>query len=333
MKTIALLLLFAVSVPPVRATDTLAADPVQNLSARQRYPWNGLVDISFTLADGAWRYDLTLFATNTTTQAALPVTMVYPRDGAAGDPLRFKPGEVHLVWDAGTDVPDSIIASVSLTVAAAPVAQLVLLPGQLWENGPRWAETNVGAEKPWDCGYYFWWGDTVGYKRENDKWVASDGSSSNFEFYGDPISQQTCGKNNSTLQSEGWLTADGILAPAHDAAQVQWGNGWRMPTDAEFSALIDNCDWTWMTTNGVNGYVVRGRGDYSEASIFLPAAGLGYGTALYVAGSCGYYWSSVPGADGPDNAWGLNFVSHYRRVVYDDRYFGQVVRPVLGVAE
>ena len=55
MKTIALLLLFAVSVQPVCAIDTLAADPVQDLSARQRYPWNGLVDISFTLADGAGR--------------------------------------------------------------------------------------------------------------------------------------------------------------------------------------------------------------------------------------------------------------------------------------
>jgi hypothetical protein len=53
---------------------------------------------------------------------------------------------------------------------------------QLWENGPYWATTNIGAEKPEDYGYYFWWGDTVGYKRENDKWVASDGSNSNFSF-------------------------------------------------------------------------------------------------------------------------------------------------------
>ena len=42
---------------------------------------------------------------------------------------------------------------------------------QLWENGPYWATTNIGAEKPEDYGYYFWWGDTVGYLRKNDKWV------------------------------------------------------------------------------------------------------------------------------------------------------------------
>ncbi len=36
---------------------------------------------------------------------------------------------------------------------------------QLWVNGPYWAECNVGAITPEEYGYYFWWGDTVGYKR------------------------------------------------------------------------------------------------------------------------------------------------------------------------
>ena len=36
---------------------------------------------------------------------------------------------------------------------------------QLWAGGPYWAETNVGAEEPWEYGFYFWWGDTVGYRR------------------------------------------------------------------------------------------------------------------------------------------------------------------------
>ena len=53
---------------------------------------------------------------------------------------------------------------------------------QLWEGGPYWAETNIGAENPWESGYYFWWGDTVGYKFKNGVWMASDGSSSDFSF-------------------------------------------------------------------------------------------------------------------------------------------------------
>ena len=35
---------------------------------------------------------------------------------------------------------------------------------QLWKDGPYWADRNIGAKKPWDLGYYFWWGDMVGYE-------------------------------------------------------------------------------------------------------------------------------------------------------------------------
>lgn len=27
---------------------------------------------------------------------------------------------------------------------------------QLWAGGPYWATTNIGADEPWDYGYYFW---------------------------------------------------------------------------------------------------------------------------------------------------------------------------------
>ena len=29
----------------------------------------------------------------------------------------------------------------------------------LWEGGPYWADRNIGAERPEDYGYYFWWGE------------------------------------------------------------------------------------------------------------------------------------------------------------------------------
>ena len=166
---------------------------------------------------------------------------------------------------------------------------------QLWEGGPYWAEYNVGATKPEEYGYYFWWGDTVGYKRENDKWVATDGSSSNFAFSSG--NTPTYGKSIATLKSEGWITEGGVLAPAHDAAHVHWGGEWRMPTDQELSDLNSKCDWTWTTMNGVQGYLVKGKGGYTSASIFLPCAGDGHGASLNVAGSYGYYWSSVPYSD------------------------------------
>jgi len=209
---------------------------------------------------------------------------------------------------------------------------------QLWEGGPYWAETNIGAEKPEDYGYYFWWGDTVGYKRENGVWVAGDGASSGFSFeetnlfrklFGKKDNIPTCGKGGSTLLNDGWITAEGVLAPGHDAAHVQWGGGWRMPTKQEFDNLKSKCDWKWTAVNGVNGYVVRGRGNYETHRIFLPCAGYGNGTSLNHSGSYGYYWSSVP-LSGSSGAYGLYFGSGYHCADCYYRYFGRSVRPVQG---
>ena len=87
----------------------------------------------------------------------------------------------------------------------------------------------------------------------NDAWVASDGSSSGFSF--DAGNTPTYNKKISILLSEGWITSDTVLAPEHDAAHVQWGGEWRMPTCQELNDLKSKCDWTWAATNGVNGYI------------------------------------------------------------------------------
>ena len=212
---------------------------------------------------------------------------------------------------------------------------------QLWEGGPYWADRNIGAENPWDYGYYFWWGGTVGYKRVGKAWVASDGSSSDFSFRGSSIFSKlfgrkanipTSGKNLADLRNEGWITQTGALAPTHDAAHVHWGGNWRMPTKQELSDLNNNCDWIWTTKNGVNGYEVRGRSDYASNSIFFPCAGYVNWPSIRYAGSYGCYWSSVPGSS-DYNAWGFDLTSSDRSTDYDYRSNGQSVRPVRGFAE
>lgn len=299
---------------------------VSGLTARQRYPWNGLVDISFTLSESGC---IAVMATNTATGAEVPVRTLRDKAGTAiGKYTEFAPGMVSLIWDAGADVPETLIEALALSVVGAPPPHGKV---QLWAGGPFWAETNIGAENPWDYGLSFWWGDTMGYRRAFDAWVASDGSSQNFSFGSG--NTPTWGKSNATLQSEGWITADGVLAPEHDAAHVHWGGAWRMPTDSELSALNDNCDWMWTTTNGVSGYVVRGRGDFKASSIFLPAAGYGSGTSLGYAGSDGYYWSSVPGSSGSYYAGHLRFYSGYHSSYGGYRGVGQSVRPVQGFAQ
>ena len=207
---------------------------------------------------------------------------------------------------------------------------------QLWDGGPYWAIGNIGATQPEEYGYYFWWGDTVGYKLENDKWVANDGSSSNFSFSSGNV--PTCGGMSiAKLKSSGWINADSILVANHDAAHVRLGGAWRMPTKQESVDICNNCVWTLTTRNGVNGYIVKGKGAYASNSIFLPAAGQGYESSLLGEGKYGSFWSSVPSSDYDTlNSWFFGFSSSQYDPGCNDmgsRSRGFSIRPVIGASE
>ena len=308
---------------------------VTDVTAKQRYPWNGLVDITCKVAG----------INGETNGLKLAVAAVMPETGNARNVSHFwvvqggtnsidrevhTNGNYRLLWDARADL--GIVRYTNMVVRVTFDAHEKV---QLWEGGPYWATTNIGAENPEDSGYYFWWGDTVGYRREGNAWVATDGSSSNFSFGSG--NTPTYNKTPATLQSEGWVVSENgtyVLAPEHDAAQVQWGGGWRMPTYQELYDLCYNkCDWTWTTQNGVNGYVVRGRGDYASNSIFLPCAGYGYGTSLSSSGSYGTCWSSLPNLGSSSGSWSLSFGSSSHSTYLSSRYSGRSVRPVQGFAK
>ena len=318
------------------------APSISNVKAQQRYPWNGLVDIDYTITGDTTGLNLSFSARDAETgETYTPKTFLStPSSGA---------GTNRATWNPKADGYN--IASTNIVVTVL-LARTVVPPEptgehdmvQLWEGGPYWATTNIGAEEPWDSGYYFWWGDTVGYTRSggtwydrgsygvysNVTWVSSTGqqmSSSPFSS----LSCPTAGKDNSALQSAGWIDSTTNLVAVHDAAHVHWGGDWRMPTSVEIQALVDNCTTTWITTNGVPGRLVTGKGAYANRSIFLPAVGDGDGSDLYGSGSSGHYWSSTP--DSSFSAWYLNFYSNYFGRYYYKRYYGQSVRPVRGFAE
>ena len=317
----------ATNMPPVSAE---GSEPkVTDVVAKQRYPWNGLVDITCNVSG----------IVGTTNKLELAVAAVMPDTGNARRVRNFwvvrggsnstdrvvtTNGNYRLLWDAAADLGTVDYSNMVVRVSFDAHDKV-----QLWEGGPYWATTNIGAEKPEDYGYYFWWGDTVGYKREDNKWVASDGSNSNFSF---DYNNTPTYKSISTLQREGWIVSkEGtyVLVPEHDAAQTHWGGDWRMPTRQEFDDLNNKCDWIWTTMNGVYGYIVRGRGSYASNSIFLPCAGCGYGTLHYYAGSYGYYWSSVSSSD-DYNAWYLYFNSDNHFTYGSGRFYGFSVRPLQG---
>ena len=322
LKTTFLLTMAAVSV--------FAEPTVTDVVAKQRFPWNGLVDITCKVT-----------GIGGTAQKLFDVAAVMPdtgnvrnashywvvQNGTKSTDLAVRTnGTYRLVWDASADLGqvtyDNMVVRVYLDAHDGI---------QLWEGGPYWATTNIGAENPEDYGYYFWWGDTIGYKRENNAWVATDGSSSNFSF--NEANTPTYNNSIGALKRGGWITADEVLAPEHDAAHVHWDGSWRMPTYAEISALIANCTTEWITTNGVSGRLITGKGAYADRSIFLPAAGRGTGSSLLGTGSAVDFWSSTPDSYHSPHAWALTFYSSYFDWDTTLRYGGQSVRPVRGFAE
>ena len=149
----------------------------------------------------------------------------------------------------------------------------------------KWATCNVGADSPEDYGDYFAWGETkpkLSYTEENYTYTDSPET----------------------------------LSSIRDAASVNMGGSWRMPTLKEQKELIDKCTWTWTTLNGVEGYEVKSK--KNSNAIFLPA-GFRRSGDLSGAGSDGYYWSSSLSTRNSRNVyWG--------RIDY--RYYGQSVRGV-----
>lgn len=301
---------------------------VTDVAAKQRYPWNGLVDITVTLSgteEECAAATFPFYVTNKTTRAELPIGGVKAVGAIAGAGNTWTR---RFVWNATADVGCAKFGEVELTVGAPSMGV------QLWADGPYWAECNVGATKPEECGHYFWWGDAIGYKRNanNDGWISvKDGTGFSFSDGNCP----TYGKDNSQLQSAGYIDATGNLVAAHDAATAHLGAPWRMPTDAEFVALINNCDTEWTTRNGVFGWLVKGRGVYSSKSIFLSAAGYGYDSSLSnLLGSIGDYWSSTPSSGNSGQvSLILDFNSGVFRRIGNKRCYGQSVRPVRGFAQ
>ena len=184
----------------------------------------------------------------------------------------------------------------------------------------KWATCNVGADTPEGYGNYFAWGETN--PKSNSAW-------STYKWCNGTYKTMTKYCINSSYGYNGFTDNKTVLDAEDDAAHVNWGGSWRMPTNAEWTELRNNCTWTWTTQNGVNGYrVTSNKTGYTDKSIFLPAAGGRFDTSLSNVGACGYYWSSSLYTDYPYSAWFVDFSSNGVSRHNCSRYCGVSVRPV-----
>ena len=159
-------------------------------------------------------------------------------------------------------------------------------------SGTLWATMNVGACSPEDYGDYFAWGETTSkqvYEFETYKWY-------NNTYY---TYTKYC-----ISSSYGTVDNKTELDPEDDAATLNWGPSWRMPTQEQIQELINNCSRQWKSLNGVGGIVVTGP---NGNTLFLPAAGYRLNGSVYNAGTYGYVWSRTLSASKTYNACSLIF--------------------------
>ena len=89
------------------AISSLADDSTISVSARQRYPWNGLVDVHFTITgDAGTKYDTSFTAKDMVGNTNIAMRTIRKADGtAAAAKELLLPGTYNWVWDAAADLP------------------------------------------------------------------------------------------------------------------------------------------------------------------------------------------------------------------------------------
>ena len=180
----------------------------------------------------------------------------------------------------------------------------------------KWATCNVGASNPEGYGDYFAWGETS--PKSNYTWATLkyhiEGGEENAKFSKYVASNKYGQVDNKTR-----------LDLSDDAARVNWGGSWRMPTIAEFQELIDNCTLTSTTMNGKEGYKLVSKRNGN--SMFLPAAGWYGSDSLIGENICVCYWSSSLNKNDSRYPYSPSFDSFgYLYSFYRDA--GRSVRPV-----
>ena len=172
----------------------------------------------------------------------------------------------------------------------------------------KWATCNVGATSPEQTGLYFAWGETTGYTAEQ---VPDDRAFIDDVYHSGPAAS---------------ISAD--LTLEQDAAHVNLGGNWRMPTATEYMELFDNCDNMWTDNyneTGVAGLVFTSK--VNGNSVFFPAAGIcNENSPVKFVGSYGNYW----GASYTDNNFAccMYFGDSGKYIGDDGRFCGYSVRGV-----
>ena len=195
----------------------------------------------------------------------------------------------------------SIIKEVTITQAK----EIKYIAGKEVDLGLSvlWSDCNLGATSPEDFGEYFAWGETKPKEQySKDNYMHYDHSMNQYLDIGEDIS-----------------------GTKYDAAHVNIGNGWRMPTRTELQELITNCEWEWVKRGNTLGYKVTGK---NVNYIFMPAGGRILYYTVSSQNEWTEYWSSSERQKYRGDAYLLVENGYNPTVISSDKIYGVPIRPV-----
>ena len=166
-------------------------------------------------------------------------------------------------------------------------------------SGTMWATCNVGADTPEDEGLLFQFGRVDGYRfgdtNHNFRTNKQNKQDTGNEFIPKTTSGKLYGKND-------------ILDLEDDAAHVNMGGKWRMPTYDELKELVDNTTHDVVTVNGIKGMMFTStKPGYEDKQLFIPfMQSFWYnGTWYSLVESYTFMWSSQLHTSYVDGAYRL----------------------------
>lgn len=252
-------------------------------------------------------------------------------------PVEFNHGFTMDCYDGSDNLigRQKTLKTVNTVTAGGSIKVINLGNAQGWIAAPpkgtidlglsvKWATCNVGASAPEEYGNYYAWGEKetkISYNWSSYAW----GGSTTLTKY--------CSTSGASYWGGGGEPDNKTqLELDDDTAFAAKGGSWRMPTDAEWTELRNNCEWTWTSNykgTGVAGQIVAGKlPGFTDRSIFLPAAGYRMNDDTYSVAELGYYWSSSLCIGAPGNAWYVYFLSGSNSRGSYARSYGFSVRPV-----
>ena len=138
-------------------------------------------------------------------------------------------------------------------------------------SGIKWATCNVGANYSSQRGSRFAWGETFARENvENPPYTWFNSATGKFTKY--VIDSRYGNVDNLTTLESG-----------DDAAHVQWGGDWRIPTAADVMELVENSTYESVQQNGVLGIKLTSKNN--GHSIFLPGNNDGSLDGVYMTSS------------------------------------------------